>query len=272
MTQRTLLTTILLGLTTAASILAAGTEEQFFTIQLEDGPIASTAPVRIEAGQSLSATVWHLDDNPVRLSAIDAETGETLGEVESKPGESYKVAVKFPWLPASVRYVLFQAEGKPVRARASVHLLVADGPLTSESLRTSWGRTFEFGAAEKPQHSMTEPMILTEAHTLRLQLFNRGGRAAVTVRGWDYVTKEQIEGKTVIVEARRGTHIEIPGAVALGMAPVVQGRTANGMMQLEVVVEPLAGPADILMTAEAQSAYGEITLKKGIMSDLEIWE
>jgi len=37
-------------------------------------------------------------------------------------------------------------------------------------------------------------------------------------------------------------------------------------MQLEVVVEPLDGPADIVMTAQAQSAYGNITLKRGYVS------
>lgn len=271
MTQRTFLTTILLSLAAVSAPLAQGAEEQYFTIQLEDANISSTAPVEVSAGQSMLATVWHFDENPVLVSAIDAETGETLGEVETKPDYSYKVAVKFPWIPASTRYVLFQAEGKPIRARASVQLRVIDGPLTSESLRSSWGRTFEFGASEKPQHSTTEPMVLTEAHTLALQLFNRGGRAAVTVRGWDYVTKRQVEGVTQIVEGRRGTRIEIPGAVAQGMAQLVQGRTANGLMQLEVIIEPLDGPADLVMTAEAHSAFGNITLKRGYISNDEIW-
>jgi|GEM_PF-4472065 len=270
MTRRNLLTNLLLILATVATALGAGVEEQFYTIELVDATIDSTAPVRVAAGQTALATVWDHDGEPVRIAVIDAETGAVLSEAETKPAGSYQVAVKFPWVAAQTRYVMFQADGKPMRAKVQIRLV--DARSAAESLKASWGRTFEFGQARKAQTLATEPMVLTEAHTLGLRLFNRGGRAAVTVHGWDYVSKQRITSKTVIVEGRRGTKVEIPGATALGMAPLIPGAAANGLLQLEVVVEPLDGPADLVMTAEGQSSYGEITLKRGITATDDLWQ
>lgn len=270
MTRRNLLTTILLGLATAGAVLGAGVEEQFYTIELVDATIDSTAPVRVAPGRTALATVWDHDGEPVRVSAVDAETGVVLAQVTTRAGGSDLAAVQLPWIATQTRYVMFEADGKPMRAKVQIRLV--DARSAAESLKASWGRTFDFGQAQKTQTRRTEPMVLSEAHTLGLRLFNRSGRAAVTVHSWDYVSKQRIATKTVIVEGRRGTLIEIPGATALGMAPLIPGAAANGLLQLEVVVEPLDGPADLVMTAEGQSNYGEITLKRGITATDDLWQ
>ena len=114
-------------------------------------------------------------------------------------------------------------------------------------------------------------MILTAEHQLELQLFNRGGRAAVTVRGWDALSQNQIVGQTEIVEASRGARIEIPSRIAYQLAPLIPGGEANGMIQFELIVEPLDGPADIVATAAAPAKipgrlkWENITLKRGWM-------
>ena len=50
-----------------------------------------------------------------------------------------------------------------------------------------------------------------------------------------------------------------------------QAMMATGGQQFEVVVEPLDGPADLVMTAEGQSSYGEMTLKKGYTASDDLW-
>ena len=91
-------------------------------------------------------------------------------------------------------------------------------------------------------------------------------RPRVFRRGWDVKAKKEFIGETRFVEGSRGARIEISSAVAKQLAPIVVGGTANGMMQFEVIVEPLDGAADISFTIEAQSEFGEVTLKKGYIA------
>ena len=232
----------------------------------------STAPVPFVSGQSVLAAIWNQDEwaVAVRVSAVDAMTGETLGAAEAQAAPGVVTLMALPLKAPSMRHVaftMFKADGTPLRAQIHASVHVFDGPVTAEELAAPWGRVFDLEATSTPVSVRTEPLVVTDAHDLTLQLFNHGGRAAVTVRGWDPMTKKELIGKTEIVESSRGARFEIPSSIARQLSPIVAGGAANGMIQLEVVVEPLDGVADISLTAEApvgDVSYPQVTFKRGV--------
>ncbi len=270
-TIRTFVLTIAAGLAlSVAPARASGESQHFFTVEIYEGRIAyATAPVPLGPDQTVLAMVWTngAQATPIQVSAVDAMTGETLGAASAEAVPGVVSVMALPAKRPSARYVMFKADGNPLRAKVHVGFRVFDGPLTADSLTQAWGRTFEPGPVSKRTSFRTEPLILTDSHQLELQLFNRGGRAAVTVRGWDYATKQVVEGTTEIVEGSKGARIEIPSQIAYQLTPLIPGGEANGLIQLELIVEPLDGPADIVATATAQSGtkYDNITLKRGVI-------
>ncbi len=272
-TLRNFALTILAGLAiSSAPALADGTTEHFFTVEIAEGRLgAMTPPVPQQPKQTVVATVWNRGDDvaPVKIATVDAMTGKTLGVAEADAAPGTVSVMVVPARQSSTGYVMFQADGTPLRAKVHISMRVFEGSLSAASLTQEWGRTFEPGPVSRPTSFMTEPLILTDAHQLELQLYNRGGRAAVTVRAWDAFSKKEIIGKAEIVEGSAGARIEIPSEIASQLAPLVPGGEANGMIQLELMVEPLDGPADITATAVASTKipgpvkYGNITLKRG---------
>lgn len=228
---------------------------------------------RLAKDQSVLAIVWHGGPESVGIRAVDAQTGETLGQAETGPAAPGAVSTMvIPVMDARTGYLMFQPNGKPLRAETNVKLQKVRGPLTADALAASWGRTFELGSGDRNFQAVTEPLVLTEAHTLALQVFNRGGRAALIVRGWDPMTKTEIVSESRIVEGGRGARIEFSGTLARGMQQLVQGKTANALMQIQVVVEPLDGAADLVMTAEGQSPYGDIVLERGYTATDDLFQ
>ncbi len=273
MTQHSLisairLTVILVLLATAAEAAGAGKEFQYYTVELVNSSVSS-APLPLAPGQAVLATVWNHGEEaaPVRIEAVDAMTGESVGGVQTKSAPGVVSVMVLPLKASVAHYVMFQAEGVPIRAKVSLSLRVLNDLGSADSLTGPWGRTFELGATAKAKSVMTEPLIVTDAHDLTLRMFNQGGRAAVTVRGWDPISKKELVGETKIVEQSRGALVTIPSSVAAQLTPLVAGGWANGLLQLQFIVEPLDGAADVLITAEANSAFGDVTLKRGYIAD-----
>lgn len=250
----------------SASAAADGTTEHFFTVEIDEGRIASAAPVRITPGQTVVATLWNRgrDDASLSLRAVDALSGDTLAaaELDGKRPGAVSVMV-LPLRLSEPRYVMFQPDGVPVRAKVNLTLRTVTGSVSAEALSGSWGRTYELPAVAKVTQVAAAPEILTEAHAVSAVVFNSGELPQrVTVYGWDYVTKQPVSSETQIVRPRRGVRFSIPAELASALTPIVPGGTANGVMGVVFEVEPLGGPAELTATVEAQ-AFGDVVLKRG---------